>query len=68
MWLGPAIGPSAFEVGSEVRDAFVVGDVAAAAAFVPRRRGRWLANLYLLAGSACGARVCAIFTAADVAR
>lgn len=49
VWLGPAIGPSAFEVGSEVRDAFVVGDVAAAAAFVPGDGGRWLANLYLLA-------------------
>jgi YfiH family protein len=48
-WLGPAIGPQAFEVGDEVRAAFVAADSAAAAAFRPSGRGKWLADIYLLA-------------------
>jgi YfiH family protein len=48
-WLGPAIGPRAYEVGSEVRAAFVRRDAAAAAAFAPRRDDRFLADLFLLA-------------------
>ena len=44
-WLGPSIGPRAFEVGPEVRDAFVAQDAGAAAAFHPGRAGRWLADL-----------------------
>lgn len=48
-WLGPAIGPRAFEVGPEVREAFVRADPAAAAAFKPSPSGRWLADLYRLA-------------------
>ena len=48
-WLGPAIGPAAFEVGEEVRAAFVADSPAAAAAFVARAPGKWLANLELLA-------------------
>jgi YfiH family protein len=48
-WLGPAIGPEAFEVGAEVRAAFVDRDAAAAAAFVPNPRGRWQADLCWLA-------------------
>ena len=49
-WLGPAIGPSAFEVGDEVRSAFVAQDPAAAEAFVPgMSAGKWLADLYCLA-------------------
>jgi YfiH family protein len=48
-WLGPAIGPAAFEVGGEVRDAFVAVDAAAARRFVPNARGRWQADLYGLA-------------------
>lgn len=48
-WLGPGIGPSAFEVGPEVRDAFVREDGAAARAFSPHRAGKWLADLYNLA-------------------
>lgn len=49
VWLGPAIGPEAFEVGDEVRAAFVAHDLAAAAAFKPSPAGRWLADLYTLA-------------------
>lgn len=48
-YLGPAIGPSAFEVGGEVRDAFVAVDQAAQAAFRPHQPGKWLADLFLLA-------------------
>ncbi|MBL8377053.1 MAG: peptidoglycan editing factor PgeF [Burkholderiales bacterium] len=50
-WLGPAIGPSQFEVGNDVRDAFVARDVAAGAAFrpYPQRPGKWLADLGQLA-------------------
>lgn len=48
-WLGPAIGPEAFEVGEEVRDAFLTEDPGAAAAFRPSADGRWLADLYTLA-------------------
>ena len=49
-WLGPAIGPLAFEVGDEVWSAFVAQDPAAAEAFVPgASRGKWLADLYRLA-------------------
>ena len=48
-WLGPAIGPQAFEVGSEVREAFVARSAAADAAFRSRGEGKWLCDLYLLA-------------------
>ncbi|MBS1227321.1 MAG: pgeF [Proteobacteria bacterium] len=48
-YLGPAIGPRAFEVGDEVRSAFVAADGATAAAFKPALPGKWLADLYLLA-------------------
>lgn len=48
-YLGPAIGPRAFEVGSEVREAFVAADPAAHAAFAAHTPGKWLADLYLLA-------------------
>lgn len=48
-WLGPAIGPRAFEVGDDVRDAFILNDASAAQAFRRSPRGRWLANLYQLA-------------------
>lgn len=48
-WLGPAIGPRAFEVGPEVRAAFVDGDAASADAFRPGRGDRWFADLYVLA-------------------
>lgn len=48
-WLGPAIGPRAFEVGDEVRIAFTARDAAAERAFVSQRPGKWLADLYALA-------------------
>lgn len=47
-WLGPAIGPERFEVGPEVRDAFMAKDPQAADAFVPHNQ-KYLANIYLLA-------------------
>jgi YfiH family protein len=48
-WLGPAIGPEAFEVGGEVRAAFVAHDPAAAFAFRARHDNKFLADIYALA-------------------
>jgi YfiH family protein len=48
-WLGPAIGPAAFEVGPEVRDAFLARDAANVSAFVRNAAGRYHADLYALA-------------------
>ena len=48
-YLGPAIGPSAFEVGADVRDAFLAWSADAASAFVAHRPGKWLADLFELA-------------------
>ena len=48
-WLGPAIGPTHFEVGDEVRTAFCDREPRAAAAFARNGRGRWQCDLYLLA-------------------
>ena len=48
-YLGPAIGSQAFEVGDEVRAAFVAADERAAEAFKPSVPGKWLADIYLLA-------------------
>lgn len=50
-WLGPAIGPAAFEVGEPVRAAFAARDAAALSAFrpVPGKLGHWWADLYALA-------------------
>ncbi len=48
-WLGPAIGPDHFEVGDEVRAAFLSAAPEAEAAFRPGRSGKWMANLYQLA-------------------
>jgi len=47
-WLGPAIGPNAFEVGQDVFDIFIQADTENASAFRPYR-DRWLADLYALA-------------------
>ncbi len=48
-WLGPCIGPREFEVGSEVRAAFLAGDPASAACFSPLSAGKYLADLPALA-------------------
>jgi copper oxidase (laccase) domain-containing protein len=48
-WLGPAIGVEAFEVGAEVRAAFVAHDPHASHAFTLNARGRWQADLVMLA-------------------
>lgn len=48
-WFGPAISQPAFEVGDEVRAAFIAGDAGAVACFLPNERGRWQADLYALA-------------------
>ncbi|OHC65725.1 MAG: hypothetical protein A2045_09785 [Rhodocyclales bacterium GWA2_65_20] len=48
-WLGPAIGPAAFEVGDEVRAVFLQQDRGADAAFVPHGTGKWLCDLGALA-------------------
>ncbi len=48
-YLGPAIGPSAFEVGADVRDAFLARNTDAASVFVAHKPGKWLADLFALA-------------------
>jgi YfiH family protein len=48
-WLGPAILQPNFEVGADVRDAFLAGDAGAADYFAPNTRGRWQADLVGLA-------------------
>lgn len=47
-YLGPAIGPAAFEVGDDVRDAFLAHDGAASVAFKRHAKGKWLADLFTL--------------------
>jgi YfiH family protein len=49
VWLGPAIGPQKFEVGSDVYEAFTRKDAASEAGFKPHTPGKWLADLYTLA-------------------
>jgi polyphenol oxidase len=44
-WLGPCIGPDAFEVGPEVRGAFTAADAEAARFFRPHGDGKFLADL-----------------------
>ncbi|HEY9209045.1 peptidoglycan editing factor PgeF [Acidovorax soli] len=48
-WLGPCIGPTAFEVGAEVREAFCQHHPAAQACFVAQGQGKFLADLAALA-------------------
>jgi len=48
-WLGPAIGPNAFEVGIEVRSAFISHDKEADLAFRLVADDKWLGDIYLLA-------------------
>jgi len=50
IWLGPAIGAQAFEVGSEVREQFIDRDASSEAAFIASANpGKWMADLYQLA-------------------
>ena len=73
-WLGPAISAPNFEVGAEVRDAFIAHGVRAEQAFAPNARGRWQCDLGWLARArleALGVRRIAtanVCTFADVAR
>jgi YfiH family protein len=56
-WLGPSIGAQHFEVGADVREAFVAQDTGAAEAFRPGRAERWWCDLPWLARrrlAACG--------------
>jgi purine-nucleoside/S-methyl-5'-thioadenosine phosphorylase / adenosine deaminase len=55
-WLGPAIGPRVYEVGAEVREAFLERDAGAAAVFAPNRPGHWLLDLYAAARRRLAAR------------
>ena len=48
-WFGPTISQDAFEVGPEIREAFVDKDRQAASCFAENARGRWQADLYGLA-------------------
>ncbi|MFA5171247.1 MAG: peptidoglycan editing factor PgeF [Sulfuriferula sp.] len=48
-WMGPAIGANAFEVGSEVRTAFVADMPSAASAFRGAGSNKWMADIYALA-------------------
>jgi YfiH family protein len=48
-WLGPCIGPEAFEVGDDVKHAFESRDPRAAAQFTAHREGKWLCDLPALA-------------------
>jgi YfiH family protein len=54
-YIGPGIGPTAFEVGQDVYDAFVNSDADAAGSFKPHKPGKWLANLFTLARRALDA-------------
>ncbi|HEY8888585.1 MAG TPA: peptidoglycan editing factor PgeF [Gallionella sp.] len=49
VWLGPAISQDEFEVGDEVRAAFVAIQPQAASAFIPGQNGKWFADLCALA-------------------
>ncbi len=48
-WLGPAVGPDAYEIGEEVRAAFLRHDARAESTFTPTRPGHWRLDLYAVA-------------------
>ncbi len=48
-WLGPAAGPEKYEIGAEVREAFLAHDPNADSAFVATRENHWRVDLYRLA-------------------
>jgi YfiH family protein len=48
-WLGPAIAAPSYEIGDDVRSAFLAHDPAAASAFTATRSGHWLCDLYGIA-------------------
>lgn len=49
VWLGPAIGPASFEVGAEVREAFIAQHAEAERCFMARGGDKYLGDLYALA-------------------
>jgi YfiH family protein len=49
VWMGPAIGPGAFEVGGEVREVFLQQAAEDQVAFRAGRPGHWWADIYQLA-------------------
>ena len=49
VWLGPAIGPNCFEVGSEVRAAYLAKSIEFSSAFKEQACDKWLADIYSLA-------------------
>jgi YfiH family protein len=53
-WLGPAIGPQAYEIGPEVHEAFLKKDPKAESAFTANRPGHWLLDLYAVARQRLG--------------
>lgn len=55
-WMGPTIGPDAFEVGPEVREAFMARDARAEEAFCAHTPGKFMADLYRLARQRLAAR------------
>lgn len=54
VWLGPCIGPDAFEVGAEVREAFVAADPLASQHFKPASNGKYFGHLQALARQRLG--------------
>lgn len=66
-WLGAAIGPDAFEVGDDVRQAFLAHDPHLGGAFSPGlREGKWMANLYAIARERLAARGVVSVTGGDL--